>query len=983
MSLASLLPQHLELIEASAIAPEVAAARGYRSVMSKSELGALGFGRAQQRVPTLLIPIRDVTGAIATYLSRPDEPRIADGKALKYEIPSRSRMAIDVPAAARSFLNDPDRPLFITEGARKADAAVSSGLCCVSLIGVWCWRGTNLQGGKAALPDFESIALNGRAVYIVFDSDVMTKHSVHAALARLKPFLEQRGASVRVIYLPPAEGGAKVGLDDYLATGHGVDDLLARATTELRPSPGGSEREYEATPQGLVYKTPRPEGRVPTLLTNFTARIVADVLEDDGAEIRRFLEIEVTVGEKQRRITVPADQFDSMRWVSEQVGLSAWVKAGQLTRDRAREAIQAVSGEIPEARVYAHTGWVTLDEEPVYLHARGAIGRGGRIADVKLKLPGLEHFELPAPPAAAREAVRASLALLEIGPEAITVPVLAAVTRAVLGPADFSIHVAGPTGAFKTELAVLAQQHFGADFRATNLPGSWTSTENAIEALLFTAKDALCVVDDFTPSGSPHDVQRRHAQADRVLRAQGNRSGRGRLRPDGTPRAVKSPRGIMLSTGEDVPTGKSLRARTLILELQHDSIDQRLLSRAQRAACRGLYAQALSGYVSWLAPRYSSVREGLDAELAELRTAAQQSTLHRRTPAAIADLAVGLRHYLAYAVDCGAISDEEAESLGKRAWCALRMASAAQRLHQEGSDPVRRFLELLSSSIASGVAHVAASTGSAPERPDAWGWRQVVSGGGYDRDEWRAHGNRIGWVDGADLYLDADASFKAAQAVGRDIGDALAVTPATLRKRLAEAGRLASTDLDTRRATISIRRSLEGRRREVLHLHSEILEGSLPWSGSSGTQPHHGGMGVVLALPGGDAGAPDLGTRNGARLPERSGRGELHGGGSDDPTPGFVHRERNLSHMVGMVGSLGENETYRREADIAGVSAHPLNDSAFVVVDDPTAPEPCRYPSHRGSDWRLPGERRRICGECHPPAAQGPIERLDREERGP
>ncbi len=30
--------------------------------------------------------------------------------------------------------------LFITEGARKADAAVSKSLCCVDLLGVWNWR---------------------------------------------------------------------------------------------------------------------------------------------------------------------------------------------------------------------------------------------------------------------------------------------------------------------------------------------------------------------------------------------------------------------------------------------------------------------------------------------------------------------------------------------------------------------------------------------------------------------------------------------------------------------------------------------------------------------------------------------------------------------------------------------------------------------------------------------------------------------------
>jgi hypothetical protein len=79
---------------------------------------------------------------------------------------------------------------------------VSQGLCTISLLGVWSWRGSNEHGGKTALSDWESIALNERQVYLAFDSDVMTKPSVHLALSRLKAFLESRHAKVKVIYLP-------------------------------------------------------------------------------------------------------------------------------------------------------------------------------------------------------------------------------------------------------------------------------------------------------------------------------------------------------------------------------------------------------------------------------------------------------------------------------------------------------------------------------------------------------------------------------------------------------------------------------------------------------------------------------------------------------------------------------------------------------------------------------------------------------------
>lgn len=188
-----LSPDHrATLLEESAIAADVVEARGYRTVYKKAELEGLGFGRAQCNPPGLLLPIHGPAGGIVSYQFRPDEPRINKGKPVKYETPSGSRMALDVHPFCREKLGDPSVPLFVTEGIKKGDALVSRGLCAVALIGVWNWRGKNGLGGKTALSEWEYVALNGRAVFIVFDSDVMLKTEVHAALVRLKAFLEGR-----------------------------------------------------------------------------------------------------------------------------------------------------------------------------------------------------------------------------------------------------------------------------------------------------------------------------------------------------------------------------------------------------------------------------------------------------------------------------------------------------------------------------------------------------------------------------------------------------------------------------------------------------------------------------------------------------------------------------------------------------------------------------------------------------------------------
>ena len=94
-----------------------------------------------------------------------------------------------------------------------------------------------------------------------------------------------------------------------------------------------------------------------------------------------------------------------------------------------------------------------------------------------------------------------------------------------------------------------------------------------LEKKAFLAKDAVLVVDDFAPAGTTTDVQRLHREADRLFRGAGNRSGRARMRADGGSRPTYYPRGLIVSTGEDVPSGQSLRARMLVLELAPGDID--------------------------------------------------------------------------------------------------------------------------------------------------------------------------------------------------------------------------------------------------------------------------------------------------------------------------------------------------------------------------------------------------------------------------
>ena len=311
--------------------------------------------------------------------------------------------------------------------------------------------------------------------------------------------------------------------------------------------------------------------------------------------------------------------------------------------------------------------------------------------------------------------MRASLAILDIAPDRVTVPLIGATYRAVLGGADFSLHLSGFTGSGKSELAALAQQHFGAEMTARNLPGAWSSTANQLEGLAFSAKDALLTIDDYVPQGSAVDRARQNATADRVLRGVGNAAGRGRAGPDGRPRPARPPRALVLSTGEDIPGGQSLRARTLIIEVAKGDIgggDLRTLTAHQKAAEAGQYAMAMAGFIQWLAADFDAKRHKFEAGAKARRHELAAAASHARTADIAAQLATAWRVIAAFAVDM----------------------PRHQRGRTAGLSPAGR--------RRAGADHLRAVRYSKPERPHravprAHQWRGRLRPGLHRRPRWR------------------------------------------------------------------------------------------------------------------------------------------------------------------------------------------------------------------------------------------------------
>ena len=586
-----------------------------------------------------------------------------------------------------------------------------------------------------------------------------------------------------------------------------------------------------------IYLTKRTfDGEVDVPLCNFFAQISQEIVYDDGAEKEAIYLIEgkQTCGKPLPQVKVLSKSFASLNWVFE------WnhgpiVYAGQGTKDHLRTAVQILSKNVKARTIYAHTGWRKMDSQWYYLHTGGAIGIEELTTKIEVELGDrkegtsgssrLKDYDLSAEDTNqvdTKTAIRASLKLLELGPKTLMLPLLCAIYRAPLCEAlvaDFGIFLAGLTGTFKTEITALAQAHFGSNWNGRNLPTNWTATANALEKQAFLIKDSLMVIDDYCPTGSQYEVSRYVSAAERIFRAQGNRAGRERMRGDGGLRPTYFPRGIVMSSGEDLPKGQSLRARILFLEVQKGDVDQQKLTLAQEAANNGLYNQATAAYIKQLAPRIDELKIELPQLRQELRAKAAQEASHMRVPDQVASLAIGWQKFLSFALEEKAITKTECQELWQEGWEILMEVAAKQSQYQATEDPVTRFGELLSAALASGEAHLSSALTGEEPRNDAsnYGWRRVVLG---VNETWQPQGKRVGWLgEKGEIYLEAESAYKAVQEYARGQGDNITMAQNTLYKRMKERNLIVEHDQGRNTTRVEI----NGQRKKVIYLDASLI----------------------------------------------------------------------------------------------------------------------------------------------------------------
>lgn len=476
---------------------------------------------------------------------------------------------------------------------------------------------------------------------------------------------------------------------------------------------------------------------------------------------------------------------------------------------------------------YGHTGCIlAADGTSLFVHGDGAIGADGPVDDVQAVLGDrLAAYRFPPAPDAERLAshVRVTVDVFcGAADRRVTLPLLASVARAPLGsPSHFVVHLAGETGSGKTSLARFAASFFGAELARSDAPMfSFAGTPNALEVGLSNAADVIAVVDDYL------GTRTQQATADRLTRS-ATGGVRDRLRSDLTARPSYSPRGLVVSTGEDEFDRASAQARTLTVPFAPSMrATPEAFDRGRTAALSGTFVSTMGAYVQYLAGERD--RNGVDTDgipttwathLATVRTTLAATIfrsgakVHPRGIEIVAELVAAFAHFAAWAEDVGAFTAAETNKLTGEVWSTL-----LGLLDDTAVDEAAQIVTMLGDALPSRRCHVTDRAGQPPPvNAELLGWSPASA-----FTDPHPSGPRIGFVHDGVLDLIPDAFV----AVLRDAQRRAGHEPNLTRKRVAtllhNRGWLA---LDDARGTYGTRRRIGDRHLQVWPIALDVVFG--------------------------------------------------------------------------------------------------------------------------------------------------------------
>lgn len=536
-------------------------------------------------------------------------------------------------------------------------------------------------------------------------------------------------------------------------------------------------QKYRIKGKRLYETVAGKNGSFERLLCNFVPWITAEITLDDGAETTTWIRMRGIheSGRPLPEIELSAAELAGFNWLAQRWGMDCILEVGKTVKDCVRHAIQTTAAGAEKKTVYAVTGWKNINGKWMYLMP------GDEEITVNLpdKMSGYV-MERKCDPLDIQTA--ASLLWQSVAPEEIMLPLLSFTFLSPLNhflkaagcEPKFVLFLSGKTGSRKSTLAALMLSFFG-KFTASELPLSFRDTANSILHNAFSLKDVLICIDDLHPS-SRQEEQKMNGTAQAVMRAYGDRTGKGRLRADSTPMESRPPQGNAIITAEFAPDiGESGTARYFALELKEKDVDLETLTAFQKEAANGTLQRCMFAYTEWLRESFlfsdesvQKFQKYLHSRFLFYRDSFRSNGIHchGRVPETVAHLQIGMEFLLRFLYERGSFAEDWCNEIAERFQQILYQLAAKQAESIDEDKPTHVFIRKLFSLLESNQAHLLD--------------RNVVNELGF--------GTCIGYQDDEFLYLYNEVAHKLVRKFCEEQGENFSVSSKSLLKALAEEG---------------------------------------------------------------------------------------------------------------------------------------------------------------------------------------------------
>ncbi len=204
---------------------------------SKEELEAkLGFSININDRDFIEFPYFSEDGSILFYRYKILPPINKDGNEIKYLQPKNTPAIPYILPFIWNVKDKPNKPIWITEGEKKALKLIQHNRYAIALSGVWNFKAgkdsESLEEDKKLFSELREFNWNGRNVYLAFDMDLWINPLVRQALYELSLNLISLKAIVKFVSWDKSNKG----IDDYLVNFSKQEKDLETELTNLEDS---------------------------------------------------------------------------------------------------------------------------------------------------------------------------------------------------------------------------------------------------------------------------------------------------------------------------------------------------------------------------------------------------------------------------------------------------------------------------------------------------------------------------------------------------------------------------------------------------------------------------------------------------------------------------------------------------------------------------------------------------------------------------